>query len=146
MDKNVKIGIMLLLVFFVLGAYLVLTLKEVTIKPKTPQSSEEYNRQVQENIKKIEEAYKLELKQTLTEFASLTSNPEKSSEEIGLGLLKIRDDLQKMTVPVQFKELHMSLFLEFSKAQDASEDELNALTLKISNLITELKISYDWLA
>lgn len=146
MDKNVKIGIMLLLVFFVLGAYLVLTLKEVTIKPKTPQSSEEYNRQVQENIKKIEEAYKLELKQTLAEFASLTSNPEKSSEEIGLGLLKIRDDLQKMTVPVQFKELHMSLFLEFSKAQDASADELSALTLKISNLITELKISYDWLA
>lgn len=146
MDKNVKIGITLLLVFFVLGAYLVLTLKEVTIKPKTPQSSEEYNRQVQENIKKIEEAYKLELKQTLAEFASLTSNPEKSSEEIGLGLLKIRDDLQKMTVPVQFKELHMSLFLEISKAQDASAEELEALTLKISNLITELKISYDWLA
>lgn len=146
MDKNVKIGIMLLLVFFVLGAYLVLTLKEVTIKPKTPQSSEEYNRQVQENIKKIEEAYKLELKQTLAEYASLTSNPEKSSEEIGLGLLKIRDGLQEMTVPVQFKELHMSLFLEFSKAQDASEEELKALTLKISNLITELKIAYDWLA
>lgn len=146
MDKNVKIGIMLLLVFFVLGAYLVLTLKEVTIKPKTPQSSEEYNRQVQENIKKIEEAYKFELKQTLVEYASLTSNPEKSSEEIGLGLLKIRDGLQEMTVPVQFKELHMSLFLEFSKAQDASEEELKALTLKISNLITELKIAYDWLA
>lgn len=146
MDKNVKIGIMLLLVFFVLGAYLVLTLKEVTIKPKTPQSSEEYNRQVQENIKKIEDAYKLELNQTLTEFASLTSSPDKSSEEIGLGLLKIRDGLQEMKVPVQFKELHMSLFLEFSKAQDASEEELKALTLKISNLITELKIAYDWLA
>lgn len=146
MDKNVKIGIMLLLVFFVLGAYLVLTLKEVTIKPKTPQSSEEYNRQVQENIKKIEDAYKLELNQTLSEFALLTASPDKSSEEIGLGLLKIRDGLQEMKVPVQFKELHMSLFLEFSKAQDASEEELKALTLKISNLITELKIAYDWLA
>ena len=135
-----------MLEFFVLGSYIVLTLKEVTIKSKTPQSNEEYDRQVQEKIKKIEEAYKLEMKNVFSEYSLLTANPEKSPEEINLGLLKIRDELKTMTVPVQFKELHMNLFLAFSEAEGISVEEINTLVLKITNLMTEAKIAHDWLS
>ncbi|MDO8261094.1 MAG: hypothetical protein Q7T50_06430 [Candidatus Magasanikbacteria bacterium] len=146
MDKRVKIVIMALLAFLVLGSYLVLTLKEVTIKSKTSQSNDEYDRQVQEQMQKIEEAYMLEMKNIFSKYSVLTASPEKSPEEINSGLLKIRDELKVMTVPVQFKELHMNLFLAFSEAEGTSAEEVNTVVSKITSLMTEARIAHDWLS
>jgi len=145
MNKNTKIIVMLVLAFAILAAYLFLTIKEVTIKTKVPQSSEEYNRQVQENIKKMEAAYQSDMKSFVAETQAIIDNPNLDQAAKTDSLLRLRENLKTMTVPAQYKELHMNLFLAFSELSSDSQKDFGTVINEISNLINEAKSAISWL-
>lgn len=145
MSKNTKIIVMLVLAFAILAAYLFLTVKEVSIKTKVPQSSEEYNREVQEKIRKMEEAYKVDMKKFVVDSQAAIDDVSLDSTAKTNALLVQRENMKKMTVPAQFKDLHMNLFLLYSDLSIDNQEETGAVILEISNQLSQAKSSFDWL-
>ena len=142
MSKKAKIILLLLVVFLVLVSYLMLTLKEVTVKTKTPLSSEEFARQVQENQKKMENTYEHGLKNIFAEYDALVNE---NSSEMGSEILKLRDRVKFLTVPVQYLDMNMDLFLAFSEAERINPGDIDDVVSRISELISQARSSYTWL-
>lgn len=145
MDKKAKIVVLLVFVFFVLAAYLMLSLKEVTVQPKTPQSSEEYAKQVQEKIRKIEDKYILDFKNIISEYEGLINDSTKSAEVKNSEIIKLRQRMMTLTVPAQYLEMNKNMFNAFIKAEDMGIDNLDENILEISSLIDEAKAAYPQL-
>ena len=142
MSKKAKIIILLLFIFLALSVYLLLSTKEVTVRTKAPQSSEEFARQVEEKQKKMEDTYEYELKRIFSDYDVLVSS---NSSEIGLEILKLRDKIKVLTVPAQYLEMNMDLFLAFSEAERINPEEMSVITSEISKLINEARSAYSWL-
>jgi len=146
MNKKVKIIVILVLIFLALIAYLTLTLKEVTVKPKVPQSHEDYARQVEANKQKVMNEYKLGLKNVFLEYNSLNNNSGLSGEEKNTKLLGLRDELKVMTVPAEYKDMHMNLFLAYSKLGNTEIQTATSTIEEISNLMSEASTTNSWLS
>lgn len=134
-----------MLVLSLLAAYMILTLKEVTVKPKTIQSSEDYNRQVQENIKKVEIEYQVGLKDIFRDYENMMQSQELDDADKVSGILKLRDEIKSLNVPAQYKEMHLNLFLAFSEVEKMGTDDLTEAVSNINELITEARNAYPWL-
>lgn len=143
MNKNVKIIVILVFIFLALIAYLTLTLKEVTVKPKVPQSHEDYARQVEANKQKVMNEYKIGLKKVFSEYNSLTNI---SGEEKNAKLLAIKDELKVMTVPAEYKDMHMNLFLAYSKLGSTETQTATSTRAEISDLMSKASTSNVWLS
>jgi len=139
MSKKAKIISLLLFIFLGLLVYLMLSTKEVTVKTKTPQSSEEYAKQVQEKMKKIEDQYISDFKKIITEYEGLIGNVTMSGEDKISEIIKLRQAMMVLTVPAQYLEMNKNVFNAFTKAEDMGIESLDENISEISSLINDAK-------
>lgn len=145
MSKNGKIIVPIVIILLVLAIYLVLSLKEVTVQTKVPQSSEEFMQQVKENMEKIENQYKVDLKKIISEYEGLVNDDKRNEDELRLEITKTRTLILDLKVPAQYQDMHKSLVIAFSEAEDAESENFDESISEISSLINETKTSYSWL-
>ena len=169
MSKNGKLLIMLTAAALLIVVYFILSSHSFnpkpaaeTIEPKTPATQPAADTSVDQA--ELEANYKKETKVILNEFektAGIDSTAESTvpaddqviaaqdkdagSNEKKDEISRLRDQLMNITVPGQFKNLHLNLVLAFEQMEEffaSNKVEERNSSLK---LISQAKTTYDWL-
>lgn len=135
-----------MLALSVLALYMILTLKEVTVKPKATQNSEDYNQEVQEKIKRVEEEYKIALNDIFRDYDNLMMSQKLDDSEKVEGIIDLKDKLITLNVPAQYKAMHLDLFLALSKFNQQGIDNLEEAVSGINDLMNKAREVYPWLS
>lgn len=103
------------------------------------------NREMMKNesvdSKKMEEAYKEEASRIVSEYFNLTESREYTSEPVD----KIKQKLLDLTVPAEFKDLHLNLVLAMSQMEIFLDSGREEAKIASQELMTEAKANYGWL-
>lgn len=135
MLKKQKILIFLLLIFFGLILYLILTSE--SIKPVS--HSEQPVKS--DSSAWLETDYKLKAKEFFTAYESLIKNNGFTEKNI----MELKNKLLALKVPVKFKELHLRFVMALNKMENYLSQKNEREKGNSFQAISQLKADYSWL-
>lgn len=136
MGKQTKI----LLGLFIVALIIVLSWL-LFFKPVKPVSGPAKNNIAQVDLKKLEEEYRVETKNILTDYSALLEANNLSIDKVEADKNKLLD----LKVPVQFKDLHLNFVLAVSKMEDFLKNGKSEDRDASRRMISEIKTNYIWL-
>jgi len=167
MSKNVKLLVGLTTVALLIVLYLIISSRTLTLEDTGgnlpgSQTNRPEEKALAVDLAALEREYKQETKIIINEFeavaginypdpdnSQLAAGPDApvvtSSSTLALRVAELRDQLMAITVPGQFKELHLDLVFAFNKMEgyflnQALSDQASSL-----ELLSRAKAENDWL-
>lgn len=155
MTNKTKVILAVLLVAVLLIFYLLLTSQIVTLQ-QDRESSIDSQKIAQEIIdRQRSETYKTKLKQEMGELRALVmqveqfnraTSTEVTSDELKEQALKLKERILKITVPENFKELHVDMVLMTNKLYDFIDTKDKAVQTDYLKLLKKIEDNNPWLS
>lgn len=148
MTKGVKLLIIFILISVGLVFYLVASFKRVTVS----RVSNEVNQKIltvktqKVDPKKLEAGYKIQVKAIVDDYEQLVA-AEKNIDTSAVKMekiFKLKGRATDLSVPEQYRDLHLDLVLAFAKLESSLSDDGEADELGM-DFITQTKEKYEWL-
>ena len=171
MTKQTKIFIFIFFIIVVLISFLIINSKIITIEEDKGDKIGEKVRQIVNKINKIDPIvlknnYEEKLKIVFDEFEELLlqtkieSDDEKletaSSSLLATSSVSMSDifnqasglkiAMMELTVPEEYKELHLDLIMSFNKFKDFTISQKEEDRLVLTEMIDKIKIENEWLS
>lgn len=139
MSKKYKILLILLIISVFLLFYIVLTSE--SFKEKIDNSIGDISGKFVVTKEKIAVDYKVDASRILSDYSRLIEKKEITASEIQ----SIKNRLLNLTVPAEFKDLHVNLILALTKMGDYSASKDEAEKSESERLISQAKEDFAWL-
>ena len=137
MSKKEKILLFLLIMVLAAFLYLIITSESDVIKNKEAVNLEKDDNYLEE----LENNYKQKASEILSGYLELLKTSNFNIEQIN----NIRNELLDLKVPVEYKDLHLSLILAINKMENYLLTGVEQIKTESWQIINRARANYKWL-